>query len=354
MRALTFGLVSLASPAFGWGMFGHQITATIAQIYLLPSTRQAICSILPPTYKCNLVGVAAWPDEIKQDQSYKSYSNLHFVNAVDDDPPKKCVFDHGWKDERNILKAIVGEARNVLATGGPAADRDRSLRFLVHFLGDIHQPFHLTGKYLGGNNVEVRWKSRNTNLHAVWDSSFIDHQVLFVNTSQYTNVLPTVPSMNISPLEATRNQHIEAALAGLNYDPYIRYILLEGIYNRWTEEAKQWATCPRTDNMNPAVDFQSIMDNNSRFQDPTDLPTVCPAHWATQIHPLLCRSIWPNGLTDKTEREELSGSYATAIRDALIVEKQLAMGGVRLAVVLDGMFGSAEDRVRYGVVPLFT
>lgn len=76
-------------------------------------------------------------------------------------------------------------------------------------------------------------------------------------------------------------------------------------------------------------------------------------HRATQIHPLLCGPVWPNGLTDKTGREELSGSYATLIRDALIVEKQLAMGGVRLAGVLNELFGSDEDKAIYGLVPLF-
>lgn len=45
--------------------------------------------------------------------------------------------------------------------------------------------------------------------------------------------------MNTSPLEATRNQHIEAALRGSNYDPYIRYILLEGVYKGWAEEGKR-------------------------------------------------------------------------------------------------------------------
>ncbi|CAE7111068.1 unnamed protein product [Rhizoctonia solani] len=344
MRAsLAFGLAA-ASPALGWGMFGHQITATIAQAYLLPSTREAICGILPGTYKCNLAGVASWPDEIKQDASFKSYSNLHFVNGKGDDPPNKCVFGElGWLDESNILKGIVDGSRNVTTTSGSKINRDRALRFLVHFLGDIHQPFHLTGQYFGANN----------DLHAVWDDSFIEHQVLFVNSSEYTAVLPTSPSANIPPSEIARNQRIEAALKGLNYDPYIRFILLEGVYRLWAQDVKEWIACPRASSTNLGGS-QAVLDNTlGSFSDPADLPTICPLHWATQIHPLLCTPIWPEGLTNQTERKELSGDYATSIRDALIVEKQLAMGGVRLAGVLNGLFGSDEDKAKYGIVPLF-
>ncbi|CAE6450138.1 unnamed protein product [Rhizoctonia solani] len=345
MRAsLTFALASLASPAFGWGMFGHQITATIAQVYLLPSAREAICNILPATYKCNLVGVASWPDEIKQDDSYKTYSNLHYVNAKGDDPPKKCVFGElGWEKESNILKGIVDEARKVINAENPDINRDHALRFLVHFLGDIHQPFHLTGQYVGANQ----------DLHAVWDDSFIDHQVLFVNSSEYTSVLPISPSAHISPSELARNQRIEAALKGLNYDPYIRFILLEGVYRLWAADAKEWIACPRA-STTKFGGHQAVFDKNSGiFSDPSDLPTVCPLHWATQIHPLLCTPIWPEGLTNQTERRELSEDYATSIRDALIIEKQLAMGGIRLASVLNGLFGSDEDKAAYGIVPLF-
>ncbi|KAJ1302318.1 hypothetical protein OPQ81_001134 [Rhizoctonia solani] len=355
--SLALGLTALASPALGWGMFGHQITATIAQIYLLPSTREAICGILPGTYKCNLAGVASWPDEIRQDESYQNYSRLHFVNANDDDPPKNCSFGHsGWKDEQNILKGIVDMARDVSTTNNSPMRRDHALRFLVHFLGDIHQPFHLTGKYFGANNVKVLWKKgqKETNLHAVWDDNLISYQVLFVNSSEYTTVLPTTPSPHTSISEATRNQRIEAALRGINYDPYIRYILLEGIYKEWTEEAKNWTSCPQAHDMHSAASAQfAIGGSSSRFQDPIDLPAVCPLYWATQTHPLLCTSIWPEELPNKT-LPVLSEGYATSVRDALIVEKQLAMGGVRLAGVLNGLFGSEEDKATYGVVPLFT
>ncbi|CAE6490197.1 unnamed protein product [Rhizoctonia solani] len=348
--SLTLGLAALASPALGWGMFGHQITATIAQIYLLPSTREAICSILPGTYKCNLAGVASWPDEIKQDSSYKNFATLHFVNAEGDKPPNQCVFgEKGWKNDHNILNGIVDMARDVTSTNNSPVDRDHALRFLVHFLGDIHQPYHLTGEGNGANDVMVRWKKDSrTRLHAVWDDLLISRQVLFVNSSEYTSVLPTDSSSHTSFSEANRNQHIEAALRGLNYDPYIRYILLEGVYKNWAEETKKWTACPATSEMDLGAGAQPVLVDTSEFKDPADLPTVCPLHWATETHPLLCTFIWPRNLT-----EDLSERYADNVRKEMIVEKQLAMGGVRLASVLNGLFGSAEEKAQYGIVPLF-
>ncbi|CAE6440652.1 unnamed protein product [Rhizoctonia solani] len=358
MRAssLTISLVSLISPTWGWGMSGHQITATIAQIYLLPSAREAVCNILRPTYKCNLAGVAAWPDEIKQDHSYDAYSNLHFVNAEGDDPPHKCIFGElGWKSEFNILKGIADGVKNVTNTNDPSVNRDHALRFLAHFLGDIHQPFHLTGQYLGANYVLVKWKNRNTDLHSVWDDSFISHQILFVNDTKYTAVLPTEPSVDLSTYDATRNQRIEAALKGVNYDPYIRYILLEGIYGQWIDEVQEWISCPGLNDTHIEMSGQSVLEKDiSQFENPTSHPALCPFYWASQTHPLLCNSVWPEGLTNETERVELSKEYATRIRDAFIIEKQLAMGGVRLASVLNSLFGSVEDIEKYGATPLLT
>ncbi|CAE6381072.1 unnamed protein product [Rhizoctonia solani] len=349
---LTIGLASLTRSAQAWGLFGHQITATIAQIYLLPSAREAVCKILPPTYKCNLAGVASWPDEIKQDSAYHEYSKLHFVNAEGDKPPTMCVFgEKGWMEERNILEGIIDGARHVANADTSPIHRDHALRFLVHFLGDIHQPFHLTGEALGANQIKAKWNKRDTNLHTVWDDHFIDHQVLFVDAVEYTNILPTAHSANISEHEASRNQRIESVLTGLNYDPYIRYIL-NGIYNHWAAEREKWIVCPEPSLNDTRIHMsvQSVLQADISHVDDFVIPsTLCPLHWAEETHPLLCTSVWPT----KSELGKLSDEYATRIRKELIVEKQLAMGGLRLASVLNSLLGSADEIKEHGIVPFF-
>jgi hypothetical protein len=53
------------------------------------------------------------------------------------------------------------------------ASREDALKFFVHFLGDIHQPLHLSGRDKGGNNARAKWGRARTNLHRIWDGQII-------------------------------------------------------------------------------------------------------------------------------------------------------------------------------------
>ncbi|CAE6395413.1 unnamed protein product [Rhizoctonia solani] len=348
-RVLAVELVICATPALCWGQYGHEITATIAEAHLLPSARQAICRLLPGTFKCHLAGVAAWPDVIKQDPENSKYNNLHYVNEKKTDIPRKCddFGASGWKSDRNILTAIVNNTRDIVSTD-PSV-HDEALRFLVHFLGDLHQPFHLAGLYLGGNNIKVSWNGRGTNLHAVWDESLVNHMI--IHTSNYTSPLPTTSST--PPPERERNTRIEDALRGSIYDAYTRSIFVEGIYGRWSTEVKEWISCPQA----PALSLQDAQMRMARgeilLDDPINV-SVCPYHWTIKTHDMLCTFIWPYGLTDKTPPRELNTvDYAERVRAEFIVEKQLAIGGMRLAAVLNSVLGQEDEKAKYGVVPLY-
>jgi hypothetical protein len=98
----------------------------------------------------------------------------HSIVANDDHPPEKCSFgEHGWTDEDvNVLTAIMNMTQQVMDGRGwvvvrvaPILDsqrpdcltcwfRDIPLRFLTHFVGDMHQPLHLCGRDKGGNGGE--------------------------------------------------------------------------------------------------------------------------------------------------------------------------------------------------------
>lgn len=56
-------------------------------------------------------------------------------------------------------------------------ERSMALKFIIHFIGDIHQPLHTEDLLRGGNQIHVRWGKQQTNLHHVWDSSIAEkHQ----------------------------------------------------------------------------------------------------------------------------------------------------------------------------------
>ena len=158
---------------------GHEIVATIAQIHLHPTVLPSLCTILnysspdPNEPQCHLAPVSTWADRFKYKMRWSA--PLHYVNAPDDHPPQTCAFpgSRGWqgKPGGNVLGAI----RNVsnileewhvhthgLAANSPNDLANEAMKFLVHFMGDLHQPLHLVGRDRGGNSQKVRFDGRIT------------------------------------------------------------------------------------------------------------------------------------------------------------------------------------------------
>ncbi|EUC60896.1 S1/P1 nuclease [Rhizoctonia solani AG-3 Rhs1AP] len=353
LLTLAASAAMMAIPAWGWGEEGHRMTAAIAQIHLLPSTRKTICSILPEDSNCNLAKVATWPDDVRKTEVWKWSANLHFVNGIDDNPPKDCSFGtKGWAkpSDHHVLNAIVNMTRRVESSYGN--DRDFSLRFLTHFLGDIHQPLHLTGRYFGGNLVPVLFGAKPTGLHTVWDDHLVLQRIQSLASTDYAQPLQTSPD---SDAALDRNRQIEAALTGSNYDPLIRWIVLEGVDRRWGSEIKEWTSCPQLTTADR--DDQQIMGLEAPpFNDPANLP-VCPYRWAKASHQLLCDFIWRpdlEGVEDSKKavyKIELdTPEYAGQVGEKKIIEEQIAKGGLRLALALNTILGSEEDKRAFGLL----
>ncbi|CAE6441126.1 unnamed protein product [Rhizoctonia solani] len=348
----------LVSPVWSWGDEGHKITATIAQIHLLPSAREAVCSILKQdSTTCNLAHIATWPDEIKKySETRKQWGwsfSLHFVNGIGDHPPEDCSFGtKGWTSPDNILASIVNMTQNIQPSS--KVDRDISLRFLTHFLGDVHQPFHGTGREKGANSVPVLYGDNQTNLHSVWDDFLILKRIQLL--TNYTNPLPTSSDPTPSSSNLSLYQRIESALDGSNYDPLVRWIVVEGIYGWWATEHESWPYCPqyKTNNQN---NQQVLGLEPAPFEDPVDLP-VCPYYWTVPTHQMLCDFIWRPDLKGANEREKgepliqlNTTEYTGRIHNEKLVEKQLALGGMRLAGILNTVLGSQEEKLKLGVLP---
>jgi hypothetical protein len=149
---------------------GHAIVATIAELHLDSSVLPILCSILEPSspgIPCTLASFASWADDIKDRMKWSK--PMHYVNAIADHPPQLCLFPgaKGWEGEKdvNVLGAIRN-ATNFLShwvdLGSPRSDPIASdaLKFLIHFVGDMHMPLHLVGRETGGNSVYVKWSGR--------------------------------------------------------------------------------------------------------------------------------------------------------------------------------------------------
>ncbi|MBT2246893.1 S1/P1 nuclease [Sphingobium sp. BHU LFT2] len=165
----------LATPAQAWGPIGHRITGAIADQNLSGLARANVRLLLGNE---DLAEAATWPDDMKSDPSdfwQKSASPWHYVTvkqgeayAASDAPPEG--------DAMMALSRFSAVLRDPRAS---IEDKRLALRFVVHIIGDLHQPLHAgDGDDRGGNDVKLTWFGRSSNLHSVWDSGIIEQRSL--------------------------------------------------------------------------------------------------------------------------------------------------------------------------------
>lgn len=163
-------VVLTTGQAAAWGSEGHRVIAEIAERYLEPSVARQVRELLALENVTTLSSVSTWADQIRPQR--RATGPWHYVNipitaaAYDvsrDCPGGTCVI------------AVIEEFSKVLAD--PKVEpirRLEALKFIVHFVGDLHQPLHVTDDHdRGGNEITVTFQGRKTNLHAVWDTSLL-------------------------------------------------------------------------------------------------------------------------------------------------------------------------------------
>jgi hypothetical protein len=164
--------VTPLSEAASWGASGHSIIAEIAQRRLRPQAVRKIRELLGGDV--SLASVASWADQLALLRP--NTANWHFVNipydAVNYDPARDC------KDTPRgdcVINAIA-RARALLADRTASRwQRAEALMFLVHLIGDVHQPLHAADRNdAGGSQVGVTFFDRPMSLHAVWDYGIIE------------------------------------------------------------------------------------------------------------------------------------------------------------------------------------
>jgi nuclease S1 len=193
-----------------WGAQGHRLVGLIAADRLTPVAKQNVAWLLDGQ---TLADVASWADSLTGDQVQTSY--WHYLNIPPDasgydrdrDCPRQPGIDAGSRSDRwrdCVVDRIAYWEERLGNSQLDRADRATALKFMVHFIGDLHQPFHALGVGRGGNDVKVRVfgqtdcgpstssgppraESRGgsdparpspCNLHSVWDSRLISHRNL--------------------------------------------------------------------------------------------------------------------------------------------------------------------------------
>lgn len=167
---LALGLA--CSAAFGWGNTGHKAIVEIAAARLTPAAQKEVAALLgSPDALTGLTQYASWADEIRRGRG--DTKNWHFVDIpvgeAGYDPARDC-------DKDDCIVAQIHREIAMLKDKSLAEPvRAEALRFLIHFVGDIHQPLHSADNQdRGGNEVKVMAGERKTNLHSVWDTATVN------------------------------------------------------------------------------------------------------------------------------------------------------------------------------------
>jgi len=205
---LAIAAVAAAPLSLGaWGGQGHRLVGLLAAKHLSAVARENVEWLIGPA---TLADVSGWADQQVTDT--QQTARWHYLNIPPDaagyDRDRDCPGQPGvaagsradtWRD--CAVDRITYFERRMADTALDRADRATALKFLVHFIGDLHQPFHALGVGRGGNDVHVRVfgqadcgddpsRPRPCNLHSVWDSRLIARRSL--SDPQYLAVLETL------------------------------------------------------------------------------------------------------------------------------------------------------------------
>jgi hypothetical protein len=218
---VAFLITILPVRTLAWGDDGHRITALIAYKLLNPRAKQNVDTLLQGR---SIAEVSTWPDDLKRpwlgfnpdpkcvvpgvsgcNPNFRPETALwHFVDIpVEGDGhfSKDADYCRSTRQGDCIVLAIddfvvLLKRSTEHAFGTYKPDKKRqyhdALSFLVHFLGDIHQPLHCAERNNdgGGNAVEVTWQNpppRTLNLHSVWDGELVKRNISLAGKQNYND-----------------------------------------------------------------------------------------------------------------------------------------------------------------------
>jgi hypothetical protein len=311
-----------AVSVHAWGEVGHHIVARIARAQLSPPAAAVFDALLLVSRKnqpWSIEAASTWADGVAhaKGDAWKWSKSLHYIDAGEGTADTCGVrMDRDCHGGRCVVSAIANyttrlahcdlvpftdtatTATTVPAPADPADAplsslelRAESLRFLLHFVGDVAQPLPAAGRDRGGNDIKSHFGGKARNLHSIWDSAFLEKHIA-------------------QAYEGSKDALINAAirdLAAAKTDPT----------SRFAQHLPRWSAC--FDQGRPVLD--------------------CAMQWAADSNQVACMVAFPlydrlrKEAQEKGKDEDLDSVYYAAVRNG--VEIALVGAGVHLAQILN-------------------
>ncbi len=191
-------LLTVPSTAHAWGFQGHRLVGRIAEARLTPAAHADVGRLLAGEADPTLAGIAPWADQLRSsDPSLgKRSARWHYVNIAEDgchyQAPRHCPGGNC------VVEALKAQTAILADPARSDAERTQALKFVVHFVGDIHQPMHAGyGHDKGGNDFQLQYNNRGSNLHSLWDSGMLNARRL--DDDAYAGLLQSLPAPELAP-----------------------------------------------------------------------------------------------------------------------------------------------------------
>ncbi len=175
------GLLATAAVALvpaqtnAWGKTGHRVIGQIAERYMSADAKREVHEILGTE---SLAEASTWADFMRQHPGefwQREASPYHYVTI----PQGQTYRETGAPPQGDAITALSQFAKTLQGEDSSLEEKQLALRFIIHIVGDLHQPLHAgNGKDRGGNQFRVVYFGEASNLHRVWDEQLIDGEQL--------------------------------------------------------------------------------------------------------------------------------------------------------------------------------
>ena len=298
------GMCAMAPPAGAWGCKGHQTVAFIAEKHLTPDARQFVQKLLnenPIDPKLSrycggairdaLADASTWADDVRTERKNGPWHYIDIPRGAQRGPLEPFCGAEGC-----VTRAIEEQLAILKDKNADAAKRADALRYLIHFVGDLHQPVHTTTNAdEGGNCVPVKYLRRSPhehnhsyspNLHAIWDTAIPERDAEGADAPEYAAMLDALFAADIEGWQK----------AGIHLSD-------------WAWEGHDYAESTAYGNLMPKIAIEPNVAVHSCTDD--------------------------NNIGDRLLHQNIVAGEAYEEKAAMVVEKRIAQAGVRLAMILN-------------------
>ena len=297
-------VVAGTPPAAAWGCKGHQTVALLAERHLTPEARQFAEKLLEenpvdPQVKryCGsairdlLADGSTWPDDVRNERKNGPW---HFIDIPRGAPRRPLAEYCG--EQGCVTKAILEQWAVLKDSHAEPRKRAEALRYLIHFVGDLHMPLHAsTNDDMGGNCVPVHYLRRrphqahdsfSPNLHAIWDTAILERDMEGADPAEFADYLEQSFSTELQQWQK----------AGIQIED-------------WAWESHDLAESAAYGGLKPQVPVEAPVSVRSCADD--------------------------NHIGDRLFQMQLTADQTYQDASASVIERRLAQAGVRLAMILN-------------------